>query len=82
MVKNKDRKSRLFGYLKRKLIKYILLLISNKILLPYLFKIFLFNFNKNMIKDFIRILISIFNNINENMIIYHFFCHISSKSLF
>ena len=72
MVKNKDRKSRLLGYLERKLIKYILLLISNKILLPYLFKLFLFNFNKNMINDFIRILISIFNNINENMIIYHF----------
>ena len=75
MVKNniyRDRKSRLFGYLERKLIKYILLLISNKILLPYLFKIFLFNFNFNMINDFIRILISIFNNINENIIIYHF----------
>ena len=38
----------------------------------YLFKISLFNFNKNMINDFIRILISIFNNINENIIIYPF----------
>ena len=76
MVKNniyRDRKSRLFGYLERKLIKYILSLISNKILLLYFFKIFLFNFNFNMINDFIRILISIYNNINENIIIYHFF---------